>query len=198
MNDPDLTPPIEAGDLELPPEPPKWPKVIGIISICWAGLGLTCTVCGVAGGAVGYAFMPESQRSQFPPNFGLTPGLMATAAFGTLNAGLLLIAGILTLRRKPLGGLLHLVVAAISILLFAVNVYFTMEQQAIIAQWARENSETQYAKQLNSGSQQIGQIVGWAFGALLGLGYPIFLLIWFGVVKRGAAAFGPQTEQPRI
>ena len=46
----DLTPPIEQSDFDEfnLNEAPKWPKVVGIISIIWALVGLTCGGRGMA------------------------------------------------------------------------------------------------------------------------------------------------------
>ncbi len=183
---------------DLPPEPPGWPKVVGIISIVWASLGLFCGGCGGLMAFVGPMMIPEAQRDQFPPNMSPGPALLAVIAVGMLSGVLLLVAGVMTLRRKPIGSTLHMVCAVISLLLIFPNIYFQLQQQTDLAKWASENPASQFAQQMNSPAQKMMQTGGLLFGVVIGAAYPVFLLIWFGLVKRGAAAYGPRDSRAMI
>lgn len=60
-------PPVNPGQIDFDPEPPSWPKVIGIISIVWGSLGVICNACGLFGQMAGDAFVnmaPPEQREQ--------------------------------------------------------------------------------------------------------------------------------------
>jgi len=179
---------------EVLPEAPGWPKVIGIISIVWSSLGMLCGGCMLGLGYVGMSMMPAEQRSQFPPNMLPSGALLGVAILGLLSGVLLIIAGVVTMRRNPLGGKLHIAYAVLAILLTAAQMYLQVGQQAELAQWARENPDTMFGKQAQNPGQQIGQTVGLAVGAIMGFGYPIFLLIWFAGVKRTPASWGPRAE----
>lgn len=190
----DYQPSAPIDEPELLAEAPGWPKVVGIISIVWSSLGMFCGVCAIGGGYFAVSMMPAEQRSQFPPNM-LPSGLMlVVAALSMLSGVLLIVAGVVTLRRNPLGGKLHIAYAVLAILLSAANIYLQIGQQADLAQWARENPDTMFAKQMQSPGQQVGQTVGYAVGAIMGFAYPIFLLIWFGAVKRRPETWGSRAE----
>ncbi|GJQ30944.1 MAG: hypothetical protein HBSAPP03_28280 [Phycisphaerae bacterium] len=191
-------PPSEPGDLELPPAPVKWPKTVGVISIVWAGLGLVCGGCLPVVGIAAMSMIPPEMKAEFPPNMAGTPALWGLGVIGLLNALLLLIAGIITIRRNPIGGPVHLVYACLAVVLFAGSMFLQFQNQEALARWAAENPGTQFAKQMNMPGQKIGTYVGMAFGAVLGLAYPVFLLVWFGAVKRGASAWPPRDEGVRI
>ncbi|MEK6703735.1 MAG: hypothetical protein AABZ53_15855 [Planctomycetota bacterium] len=165
---------------------PQWPKAIGIVSIIWAGIGLTCLGCGVIGMTVGQNLMTEEMRAQSPPmTFGLMQ--MIVMGLGGVNALLLLVAGIMTLRRMGVGRWLHLAYALASLPLFAVGMWYTLQQQDEQKQWYLEHPESPGAKMM-SGSGGSLQLLLLVLQIVLSLGYPVFLLIWFGLVKRSTAS----------
>lgn len=188
------TPPHIPGALDVPDALPQWPKVIGIISICLAGLGLTCQVCGVAMAPLSMSIIPADQRDQYPPNMGVGPLVYLAAALGLPHGLLLLVAGIQTMRRRASGKMLHLIYALLALPLVAFGIWVQVEQQAVIAQWVRENPDTVYAKQMQMPGAAMGQYIGMIFGIFFGLAYPVFLLIWFGIVKAKADMGTPRTD----
>lgn len=191
---PEEAPPQVPGELEVHDALPQWPKVIGIISICLAGLGLTCQVCGVAMAPLSMSMMPADQRDQFPPNMGVGPLIYLAAALSLPHVLLLLAAGVQTLRRRASGKMLHLIYALLALPLVAFGIWVQFEQQANVAQWVRENPDTTYAKQMQMPGAAMGQQFGLIFGVCFGLAYPIFLLIWFGIVKAKADMGTPRTD----
>ncbi len=166
---------------------PQWPKAIGIVSIIWSGIGLTCLGCGVAGMAAGQAFMTDEMRAQSPPmNFGLLDyGSMGASG---LNAVVLLIAGILTLRRSISGRWLHLIYALVSLPMFGLGVWLTMGHQHDQTLWYSQNPDSPGAKMMAGGSGGVIKSITLGVQIIFGLGYPVFLLIWFGLVKRSGAS----------
>lgn len=168
-------------------EPTAWPKVIGIISIAWAGLGLTCALCG-AGSMV---FMPQilknnPQMGELPPTLKFGVADFAGLGLGTAMGILLLVAGVTTLRRRFVGRTFHLVYAVIAIVGTLFSTYMQWQKLEVMRQWVQDNPQSPFAK----GNPTLSGLVGMAVGLILGLGYPVFLLIWFGAIKKTRESFG--------
>lgn len=173
-------------------EPPRWPKVVGIISIVWASLGLACGVCGMAGPFISTYFVPPEMKGQMPP-MAPPPLMLAAQVAGMANAVLLLVAGIMLVSRKPVSKPMHLVYGLLSFPLFVVTMMLSMQQQAALAQWAQQNPDTPYGKAMQGPGAALGQTIGWVIGCLMML-YPVFCVIWFGFVKRRAVLDVPREE----
>lgn len=181
-----MTPPID-GPREIP-EPPQWPKVVGIISVVWGSLMICCGACGIGFAFMGQSMIPPEQASQYPPMSINTIQLVAGGFGFVLNAGLI-VAGSLTIGRRPIGRTLHLVYAAASLPLLALSIYGQILQQADMDRWVRENPDTAYARQAAS-MGSLGALIGYGFALVFGLAYPLFCLLWFGVIKRSAQSMG--------
>lgn len=167
-------------------EPPVWPKVIGILSIVFASMGLTCGGCGVVGLVLLMASGAQLSDDPLPPP--MQPDVTDWALMGLsmLMSVLLLVAGIVTVMRRPAGRALHLLYAVLDLPLVIASTAMSIQQMNEMAQWAANNPDSQWAQQQNMPGANVGQYVGLAFGLLMGVGYPIFLLIWFGMIKRRA------------
>ncbi|MBX3386943.1 MAG: hypothetical protein KF768_10260 [Phycisphaeraceae bacterium] len=192
-NDPAQSVPPTSDQFGFQPEPevPAWPKVIGIISIVWASLGLFCGVCGLLQMVAGSAFQPPTAPGapafQTPPPSTL---MMVTSVLGLIAPVLLLIAGIMTVQRKAAGRSLHLVYAVVSIILTIVGIVVAMSTmdetlKQLEAQMAAE-SDPNAAAQMQSmmPMMRMGAYIGVAVSGLLGVAYPLFIAIWFGLIKR--------------
>jgi len=176
-------------DPQIELAPTSWPKVIGILSIVWGGLGLTCLACGIGGILLGPAMMPQEMRDgPLPPSMRIAPWQAGMFALGFVLSVLLIVAGVQTLRRNMAGRTLHLIWAVCSILLTIVNVYFGWRQVIEVEQWMRDNPTSPFAKgpQMGRGAS-MALVVGLN---CIGIIWPTFLLIWFGLVKRTKASFG--------
>lgn len=167
-------------------EQARWPKVIGIISVVWGSLNVACIGCGVGmqfmmGGMLQTVYpdgMPLVMLS--PPLINYVSGAVSAAA-----ALLLILCGVMLLLRNPVARPLHLMYAVIALLATAFGMYLQIEVQAELAQWAKDNPGTAFAKQqANSGT--IGAFIGVIVTALFGV-WPLFCLIWFGAVKRNSS-----------
>jgi len=170
-------------DVQAPlTEPPQWPKVVGIISIVWAALLLTCTGFGL----IMMLLMPmltksaEQQLGPMPEVMKPAPAQMALAALGLIGPVLLLVAGIFTLRRKSSGRGMHLAYAILSIVLSVPGLFLGFKQQERIKAWAHDNPDSKWAQQANSPFQAVGM----ACGVVLGFGWPLFCLGWFGAAGK--------------
>ncbi len=189
--------PLQPADIaDLPGDPPAWPKVIGIISIVFSSLALVCGGCGVAVTPfMGQLMGGISQGHELPPMYQPHIGNMAVAGLGLLNALLLLIAGVMLLKRKPIGRPLHLVNAVLSIPRMVPGLYLQWRLQQETAIWAQQaDPANPFAQQFNSPGASMGNTIGLIFGAVIGLSYPLFLLVWFGLVKRKATDMGTLPE----
>ncbi|HLO42187.1 MAG TPA: hypothetical protein VK176_14275 [Phycisphaerales bacterium] len=181
-------PPVQPGDLHELQEPPAWPKVVGWISAIWGGLGTCCLMLSGLGAVVGKMFIPPDQASQFPPSF-MTPATMVMMVVGLVMSILLCVAGVMTINRKITGRYLHLVYAVISLILVPVGFWVGLQNQAMLEDWIRQNPDTQFAKQQQQMGGAAGQIVSYVFQGI-GLLYNLFLIFWFGVVKKTPQSMG--------
>jgi hypothetical protein len=168
----------------LPPEPPQWPKVIGILSIVWASLGLVCAPCGLIGPFIWPMVMPpEMTKDGLPPHMSVDPLLMGIQASGLLMAVLLLSAGVATLRRTAAGRTLHLVYGVLQLLSMAPGIWITHRLHVATQQWFADHPDSLFTKQQGGGGDA-GFIIQVALMIVLGAMYPAFILVWFGLVKR--------------
>ena len=181
------TPPTEQHDLDAFDlvDPPKWPKVVGVISIIWALLGLTCGGLGMASAA----FMGPMMESQLdgdplPPTMVLTTADYALGAFGLVLAVILMVGGVTLLLRKPVAKPLHIIygLGAIPSLVFSTLINFSKQEAA--QQWAKDYPDNPMAQQMNAAgpAQAIGMIITLVI-ILFFMTYPLFCIIWFGLVK---------------
>jgi hypothetical protein len=166
-------------------EPPRWPSVVGGISIGWAALGLLCGGCGVLSPILMWTFLKSAEAQFGPMPEVLRPDALqiALAGAGMLWAAVLLVAGIMLTLRKPASRPLHLVYAAGGVVLTAVASGAAVMHQLRIAEWVAQNPDNKWAQQQNPTMSfvMLGVYV------LLGLAWPLFCLVWFGLVKRTAA-----------
>jgi len=176
-------PPTHA-EVAFRPDPPAWPKVIGIVSIVLSSLGIGCTGCMGVWLAIMPSFMKGAEEKMGPMPSVIQPQPIALVfmAMGALWAFMQLAAGVTTVRRKPVGRPLHLVHALGALVLTTIGLYFQWQQQQAIQEWIRTNQGTQWAQALSG--NKMGSIIGFAFGAALGYGWPVFCLIWFGLLKK--------------
>lgn len=183
MSDDDFPVP-HAEDHFLPP--PKWPIPVGIISIALGGLGLVC-------GGLGLAITPflggmmsgQLNGAPLPPNMQFGPVDYTITALGVVLSILLLIAGIMLVGRHPLSRWLHLLYAVAIIPVSIMNLMQQSAKQAAMAQWAADYPDNEFAKAINSGAtgQDIGPMIGMCVGGGLGIGFPLFLFVWFMLIK---------------
>lgn len=165
-------------------EPPAWPKAVGTVSIILSGLYLTCVGVGLLYLLLLAPKLMKMAEQQMggPAPAALMPGPAEYASM-IVNLGwatILLIAGIATVSRKRVGRTLHLVYAAGAVLLIIVGTVLQIRHQAVVHEWAQQNAGDKWAKQADS---PVGIVIGLAIAAF-GMAYSLFLIIWFGVVKR--------------
>jgi len=151
---------------ELPeparPARPKWPTIIGVISVI---LGAN-VVLGIFLSLPSF-FSPDG----WPHNLKgwVQVASIGLTAYAYLLSLLLLVAGILLLRRRRLGRTLHLVFAAICISTFAL--YILLWMPGFVGLWPAPSAElvANFKKTIPS----------WLYGLI----YPAFLMLWFSLPK---------------
>ena len=173
-----------------PVKRPIWPPIMGGICIALGALGFVCGGIGllvspflsdVAGG-----FMEEALQGDPPqPSLSPTPITMLIQGVGVLVSGFFLYAAILLVMRRFRARLLMLIYSVLTIPVGLAAYVNQMSIQAADQQWAKDFPDNMVAQGMNSnsGAAEIGQMVGLVLFILLGLGWPAFLLIWFGLVK---------------
>lgn len=159
---------------------PKWPKVVGIVSICWGGFFLLCGGCGLAW----YAAMPavmkmaeEQMKEPTPQVFFPGAAEYSNAFLGTVLSGLLLIAGVMTAKRREAGRTLHIAYGGLGLPLTIISAVMGILKQLELAQWLKENASSPWAQQAKP---EVG-IFMIVFFSLLGIAYPTFCLVWFAL-----------------
>ncbi len=165
---------------------PKWPVPFGIVSIALGGFGLLC-------GGLGLLTMPflgkmmsgSLNGAPLPPSMKFEPLDYTLAGVGVALSILLLSAGILLVGRSPVSRWLHLIYSVAAIPLSILNLMQQAAKQAAMTQWAADYPDNPVAQGIAQGGpgQEIGQWVGMALIVLLGIGFPLFVFIWFMLVK---------------
>ena len=156
---------------------PKWPLVIGIISIVLASLAIICTPASLLMQKLGP--QQDNVMQDMPAWFHI---YMTVSCVLAVCAGLLLLAaGILLLLRKPAARPLHLVYGGLAVVLCLGGVALTA---------------LAFSGASAEGPVKAGMFAGIACSLPLGLAYPIFLLIWFlrGSVARETASWRGAAE----
>ena len=180
-----VAPPTERDEFDDVREPPKWPKVVGIISIVWGTLSMLCTGGGTAMSALSGRLIQSSGISgPLPPMLTSPPVTVYISAALSLALSLfLIVAGAVTASRKPTGRTLHLVYAVVALLVAVWATSLQLGIQNDLAEWLRQHPDSDYTKMTQTGATAIGTAIGIAFGLVIGFTWPIFTLIWFGAVK---------------
>lgn len=178
------TAPFDPDHPELFVDRPTWPMVIGIISISWAALGLLCGVGGIFFfswmNSPSFTEMTAKQMGSPMPDVLRASSLqLVLMGVGTAWAGVLLFAGITTLARKDTGRMLHLLYAAVAIVIAVAGLYLQAKQMSAVRTWADANPDNKWAQQ----QTPVGQFIGVCFAMFFSLAYPVFLALWFGMGK---------------
>ncbi len=175
-------------------DPPGWPKPIGIIDIIWGVINIGCTGCGIGMQVLFSGMMNQAFPDGVPPIMQNPPILnYVAAAIGAVVAILLIVAGAVLLGRKAIARPLHLVYGVLAVLSIVLSAYIQLQVQQEIAEWVQQNPDTAFAQQQSQGGA-IGALIGVIVTLLFGI-WPVFCLVWFGVIKRDASEIERGAEQ---
>lgn len=185
--------PFDPNSVEFQERPPGWPKVIGIVSIVLASLGLFCGVCAVGGMAMlPMAGQQNPEFANLPPSVQITPGLLLHIGLGIIGSILLVVAGIQTIRRNALGRTLHILSAIFGIAILCFGIYRSWIMIPQMEQFIQDYPNSMFSKS-NPKTDFVTQVVT---SVLLGGAYHFFLLFWFLVVKRTPESMVKSTQTP--
>ncbi|MBY0113653.1 MAG: hypothetical protein K2Y21_12600 [Phycisphaerales bacterium] len=183
--------------MDMLAEPTSWPKVIGIISMVWGGLSVTCAGCGGVMAMVGPAMLPpEMQQGPLPPTMGLNATNITSIGFGFVMAAILFVAGLFTLRRSMTGRTLHLVWSGLSLAWIPVGLYLVFRQDAAMKLFIRENPDSPFSKGPGAESN-LGMMIGFGMTILFSI-YPLFIFVWFLLIKKTKESFGAEAVKDYI
>ena len=165
-------PPGQYGQVE---KKPAWPTVIGIISLCLAGLGGLMALVNAAMSAIGFGQAQQQQiMANMPDWFGTYQ--IGGNVFSILMYLVLGIGGFLLLTRRRAGRSLHIayivmaVLAAIASSIVMISVMDHISMPGNMPEKARQAFKT------------IMTVSTFA-GVAMMLAYPVFLVIWFARPK---------------
>lgn len=175
-------PAAEYLDPDTLPAQPGWPKPVGIVSIVLGSLMGTCGGCGLLMSTFSSSFMKgaEDKMGPMPPDLMPSGIQKLLGVVSMVSPVLLVVAGAMTLSRRAVGRHLHLAYAPISIVLTIAGTILGIQQQMRLAQWMRENPDSQWAANSNPA-------IGWIMMGVItviSVGWPIFCLVWFGAMKK--------------
>jgi len=180
----DGVPPIEPGPYLVEEPLTKWPRVIGIISLCYAILGLLCGLSYGASGFLSEYFMRIARMSvTMPP----TMKVMAlVSALIMLSLGILMLTGSVGLLRRRRSGvvflkrwaLLRVVFAVIGLVLAVLTapvvIQFNKDVEAQQIKMFEEAGRTD-AKPKSDEQHWFQHMVGTGVATVLIMAYPVFL-----------------------
>jgi hypothetical protein len=166
----------------------------------FGGLGLLCNGCGTVMNGIN---MMGGQSMQMPGPDGkpmVLPDIMkpgpvdiAGGVAGFLLSIVLVVAGSMLVARNPVARMLHLAYAILGSLLTLGFTAFSVMKLMGIKSWAAKNPDNPAAKMADM-ITGFGML-GIAVGLLFGLAYPVFILIWFGAMKRDAREISAGVEE---
>lgn len=165
--------------------PPGWPKPIGILSIVFGLLGAVLGTGAALLGPVVLAPLVEPQLggAPLPPSLILSPPIVAYALVSALLNVLLIAAGVQLIRRKRAGRTLHLAYGVLLPIATFAGAYFQYQIQMATLDWARTYPDNPIAEQ-QLAAGEASQLIGLFGGVAVGLAWPVFCIVWFGLVKR--------------
>ena len=197
------TPPTIPDELELIESRPKWPTVIGWLSVVLGSLSLMCL------GPLFVAepfftnrileFAAKAENISAPPTIEFGVVQMMVVLLGVVLQIPLIIAGITAVLRKPVSRPLHLLYAVLYIVTISVqSALGIIQQQKMVndpemAQWIAEHPGSGLADGLSQSSSTQGII-----RLVFFLAWPVFCLLWFIPPGRSERALRHDEEEELV
>ncbi|MHC4446466.1 MAG: hypothetical protein ACYSXF_01485 [Planctomycetota bacterium] len=184
---------MEPAAVPLDDEETKWPKVIGVISLIYAILGLGCSTLGGAWYAVA-PMLPEMWRGGAE-----MPGILRVSLVGQLGAAiclgvLMLIGAVNLLRRRRAGprllkrwAILRMLLILIAVVLLVLTAPAQIDMQRSVQEFRndmlRDAGRTDMIQE-RTDEELWRQVMLWGgLGVLATAIYPVFLGFWLSRKK---------------
>jgi len=168
-----------------PPRRPAWPTPIGIISICLASLSLACDGMNLVFQLLVMAVFQTVSTAGTQPGVQMSEaatGPLMLAGADLVAAVVLLVGGILLLKRRPVARAIHLIYAMSKMLILLIGVTLLVVAIREASAAAATTMPTTGPAPGSTAGMKAFFLMGGGFGVIskaLGLLYPIFLLVWF-------------------
>ena len=196
------TPPSVPDELEPLELRPKWPTVVGWLSVVLGLLALVCNGSGIVMNVfLQSRFASLTAGAGDPlPQMTFSPAVIAFMMLKLAWGIPLIIAGIATISRKPAGRPLHLIWVigfSITTLIASYLGYqlvqaYTNSQEVV--QWLAEHPNDPRGFGLKGGMSTWGTLIGLPFS----LAYPTFCLVWFLPSGRSERALRHDEEEELV
>ncbi|MBW2277563.1 MAG: hypothetical protein JRF63_08735 [Deltaproteobacteria bacterium] len=148
----------------------RWPKIFGIISCIMAGQGIVFSPLLVL---FNYVNPASDGFLDLLPDWYHTFTVGSTLASMAFSVALLF-GGLMLIKKRPLGGTLHLAYSGLELFLVLLGTVLYFVAASEIDPYGLSGAEE---------AGVVGGSIGGVFGAIIGAAYPIFLFIWFGREK---------------
>jgi hypothetical protein len=180
---------IQPDDDLLEDAKPAWPRVIGTLSTVFGIIAFGCGSLNAFSPLI-FRGMVEAQLEgdPLPPGFDFTPTMIAGIAAGLVWNAILIAAGLLLVLRKPIARPMHLVYAVLSVPILALSAWMIVQQQAAMAQYIQDYPDNPFSQQ-QAQAGPMGLIIGLVF-VVVSLAWPLFSVVWFGMIKRTPESMG--------
>ena len=182
-------------DLDDVPEEITWPKTVGIVSIVWGSFMMMCNGCGLAGPAMQAwgqrQAVANGQKAMDMPAV-MNPNTVETVAY-VLSIALgafLMASGIMLVARKPVARAMHLAFGGVWFVVMVVGLVNGIMKMSAIAAFFKDNPDHEMAKWMSPATMLLTTVAMVGIGAI----WPVFCLVWFGLVKRTARAMTGRVE----
>lgn len=160
---------------------PGWPKPVGILSIVFGSIAVTCMGIGLAFMGFGANMMAgQLGDDPVPPSMQLNAGLIIQGAGVVLANILLVIAGIACLARNRVTRPIHLVYAVMLLVLTGVGIVYQLQILAAMDQYAIDYPDNPISQQHDPTMARVQALIVTGIYLI----WPVFCLIWFGLVKK--------------
>ncbi len=173
---------------------PTWPTLIGVLGCVWGGLTLLYNACCQLGGSIAgkamVGLVPPEMQDQMKSQMALIgPVDIVFMLVLTVISLLLLVAAITLLRRKPISVQLHLAYGAIAVVVLLAHIAWGVYRAGQVSQMMQQNTAAAGAQNPMGSFGNMSESMMIVLTVIMGvirLIYPVFCLIWFGVVKKNA------------
>ncbi len=167
-------------------EPPKWPKVVGVLSITFGSIAVLCGALMTASiPFFGSMMEPMLEGDPLPPTMQVTAIDWASTGCSMLANILLIVGGVSLVTLKPAARGIHLLYAVLLIVAIVLYMVSAMGKIEDLRVWAEtyNNQMAEGVRQQFQAGGSVSQMIGPVVVSVISVCWPIFCLVWFGISK---------------